>query len=134
MVGEKGFGERKIILCHAAPHGKIFCVVIQYLLFFRSEPFLGGVELRVISVFCIASINWSQSQLFFLLFFHSNFIFLNTEDGLKTGVLVWDLSLAFDTLDPDLLCQKLAIIIIIFIIINIIIIIIMRLVSLTKSI
>ena len=31
----------------------------------------------------------------------------NTEDGFMTGILVWDLSAAFDTLDPDLLCEKL---------------------------
>ena len=33
----------------------------------------------------------------------------NKEEGLMTGLLVWDLSAAFDTLDIDLLCQKLAI-------------------------
>ena len=33
----------------------------------------------------------------------------NTEDGLITGLLIWDLSAAFDTLDPDLLISKLAI-------------------------
>ena len=33
----------------------------------------------------------------------------NTEDGLLTGVLVWDLSSAFDTLDVDLLLAKLEI-------------------------
>jgi hypothetical protein len=31
----------------------------------------------------------------------------NTEDGLMTGVLVWDLSSAFDTLDIDLFLRKL---------------------------
>ena len=31
----------------------------------------------------------------------------NTEDGLTTGILVWDLSAAFDTVDTDLLCAKL---------------------------
>lgn len=31
----------------------------------------------------------------------------STEEGQKTGVLIWDLSAAFDTLDPELLCQKL---------------------------
>ena len=33
----------------------------------------------------------------------------NTEEGLTTGILVWDLSSAFDTLDIDLLLEKLAI-------------------------
>ena len=33
----------------------------------------------------------------------------STEDDLKTGVLIWDLSAAFDTLDPELLCEKLGI-------------------------
>ena len=33
----------------------------------------------------------------------------NTEDGKITGVLLWDLSAAFDCLDIDLLCQKLEI-------------------------
>ena len=33
----------------------------------------------------------------------------NTEDGLMTGILVWDLSSAFDTLDIDLFVKKLAI-------------------------
>ena len=33
----------------------------------------------------------------------------NKEEGLKTGLLVWDLSAAFDTLDIDLLCKKLEI-------------------------
>ena len=31
----------------------------------------------------------------------------NKEDGQKTGLLIWDLSAAFDTLDIDLLCSKL---------------------------
>ena len=31
----------------------------------------------------------------------------NTEDGLITGILIWDLSAAFDTVDTELLCQKL---------------------------
>ena len=31
----------------------------------------------------------------------------STEEGQITGVLIWDLSAAFDTLDPNLLCQKL---------------------------
>ena len=31
----------------------------------------------------------------------------NTEDGLTTGILIWDLSAAFDTVDTDLLCLKL---------------------------
>ena len=31
------------------------------------------------------------------------------EDGLMTGVLLWDLSAAFDTLDFEGLCQKLAV-------------------------
>ena len=31
----------------------------------------------------------------------------NTEDGLKTGILIWDLSAAYDTIDNDLLCDKL---------------------------
>ena len=30
----------------------------------------------------------------------------NKEEGLKTGLLIWDLSAAFDTLDIDLLCKK----------------------------
>ena len=30
----------------------------------------------------------------------------NTEDGLMTGILVWDLSSAFDTLDIDLFFKK----------------------------
>ena len=30
----------------------------------------------------------------------------NKEEGLKTGLLIWDLSAAFDTLDIDLLCMK----------------------------
>ena len=33
----------------------------------------------------------------------------STEEGQKTGVLIWDLSAAFDTLDPDLLIEKLGI-------------------------
>ena len=33
----------------------------------------------------------------------------NKEEGLKTGLLIWDLSAAFDTLDIDLLCKKLEI-------------------------
>ena len=33
----------------------------------------------------------------------------STEEGKKTGVLIWDLSAAFDTLDPGLFCQKLEI-------------------------
>jgi hypothetical protein len=33
----------------------------------------------------------------------------NTEEGLMTGILVWDLSSAFDTLEVDLFVQKLAI-------------------------
>ena len=32
----------------------------------------------------------------------------NTEDGLTTGLLIWDLSAAFDTLDANIMCQKLA--------------------------
>ena len=31
----------------------------------------------------------------------------NTEKGSKTGILIWDLSAAFDTLDINLLCEKL---------------------------
>ena len=31
---------------------------------------------------------------------------INKEAGLKTGLLIWDLSAAFDTLDIDLLCMK----------------------------
>ena len=31
----------------------------------------------------------------------------NTEDGLIMGILVWDLSAAFDTVDMELLCLKL---------------------------
>ena len=31
----------------------------------------------------------------------------NTENGLITGILIWDLSAAFDTVDTDLLCLKL---------------------------
>ena len=31
----------------------------------------------------------------------------NSDDGLITGLLVWDLSAAFDTLDPELLINKL---------------------------
>ena len=31
----------------------------------------------------------------------------NSEDGLVTGILVWDLSAAFDTVDTELLCLKL---------------------------
>ena len=34
---------------------------------------------------------------------------LKSEDGLVTGVLLWDLSAAFDTLDCEGLCQKFAI-------------------------
>ena len=34
--------------------------------------------------------------------------FKNTEDGLITGILVWDLSAAFDTVDTELLCLKLS--------------------------
>ena len=30
----------------------------------------------------------------------------NTENNKKTGILLWDLSAAFDTLDVELLCQK----------------------------
>ena len=33
----------------------------------------------------------------------------NKEEGLKTGLLIWDLSAAFDTLDNELLCSKLEI-------------------------
>ena len=33
----------------------------------------------------------------------------NKEVGMKTGVLIWDLSAAFDTLDIQLLCEKLEI-------------------------
>ena len=33
----------------------------------------------------------------------------NKEEGQKTGLLIWDLSAAFDTLDIDLLCTKLKI-------------------------
>ena len=33
----------------------------------------------------------------------------STEEGMMTGVLIWDLSAAFDTLDPWLLCEKLRI-------------------------
>ena len=33
----------------------------------------------------------------------------NTESKNMTGILLWDLSAAFDTLDPDLLCKKLKI-------------------------
>ena len=32
----------------------------------------------------------------------------NNEEKKTTGILLWDLSAAFDTLDPILLCQKLA--------------------------
>ena len=35
--------------------------------------------------------------------------FKNAEDGLVTGVLIWDLSAAFDTVNIDLLCTKLKI-------------------------
>ena len=31
----------------------------------------------------------------------------NSEQGQKTGILIWDLSAAFDTLDTNLLCEKL---------------------------
>ena len=31
----------------------------------------------------------------------------NTEDGLKTGILIWDLGAAYNTIDNDLLCDKL---------------------------
>ena len=31
----------------------------------------------------------------------------NSEDGLVTGILIWDLSAAFDTVDTELLCLKL---------------------------
>ena len=31
----------------------------------------------------------------------------NSEDGLITGILIWDLSAAFDTVDTELLCLKL---------------------------
>ena len=31
----------------------------------------------------------------------------NKEAGLKTGLLIWDLSAAFDTLDINILCSKL---------------------------
>ena len=31
----------------------------------------------------------------------------NKEEGLKTGLLIWDLTAAFDILDINLLCQKL---------------------------
>ena len=33
----------------------------------------------------------------------------STEDGLITGVLIWDLSAAFDTVNTELLCEKLKI-------------------------
>ena len=33
---------------------------------------------------------------------------INKEEGQKTGLLIWDLSAAFDTLDIDLLCKKLS--------------------------
>ena len=29
----------------------------------------------------------------------------NTEEGLMTGILIWDLSASFDTLDTELLCN-----------------------------
>ena len=32
---------------------------------------------------------------------------INKEAGQKTGLLIWDLSAAFDTLDINLLCKKL---------------------------
>ena len=31
---------------------------------------------------------------------------INKEKGEKTGLLIWDLSAAFDTLDIELLCSK----------------------------
>ena len=34
---------------------------------------------------------------------------MNKENGQKTGILIWDLSAAFDTLDINLLCSKLEI-------------------------
>ena len=34
---------------------------------------------------------------------------VHKEEGQKTGILIWDLSAAFDTLDIDLLCKKLSI-------------------------
>jgi hypothetical protein len=34
---------------------------------------------------------------------------LNTEKEAKTGLLIWDLSVAFNTLDTLLPCQKLAV-------------------------
>ena len=33
----------------------------------------------------------------------------NTEEGLMTGILIWDLSAAFDTINIELLVEKLAI-------------------------
>ena len=33
----------------------------------------------------------------------------NSEDKFMTGILLWDLSAAFDTLDPIILCEKLKI-------------------------
>ena len=32
----------------------------------------------------------------------------STEDGLVAGILIWDLSAAYDTIDRDLLCEKLS--------------------------
>ena len=33
----------------------------------------------------------------------------NTQENLITGVLLWDLSAAFDTLNPNIFCEKLKI-------------------------
>ena len=33
----------------------------------------------------------------------------NTEEGLLTVILIWDLSAAYDTVDTELLCKKLEI-------------------------
>ena len=32
---------------------------------------------------------------------------MNTDEKCMTGILLWDLSAAFDTLDPELMCRKL---------------------------
>ena len=53
--------------------------------------FLLGEKSKLLLTLNLSCIKWAQK----------------TEDGLITGVLLWDLSTAFDTLDCNGLCDKL---------------------------
>ena len=53
--------------------------------------FLLGEKSKLLLTLNLSCIKWAQK----------------TEDGLITGVLLWDLSTAFDTLDCNRLCDKL---------------------------